>query len=66
VRGFTLAHAATPWAPPTAEQIGVIGTHWSRGWLIENNNIHHSICVGVTLGKYGDDWDNTSANTADG
>jgi alpha-N-arabinofuranosidase len=66
VRGFTLAQAATPWAPPTAEQIGLIGTHWSRGWLIENNNIHHSICVGVTLGKYGDDWDNTSANTADG
>ncbi len=37
VRGFTLRHAATPWAPPTAEQIGLIGTHWSKGWIIENN-----------------------------
>lgn len=27
VRGFRLRHAATPWAPPTAEQIGLIGTH---------------------------------------
>ena len=35
VRGFTMRHAATPWAPPTAEQIGLIGTHWSKGWIIE-------------------------------
>ena len=58
VRGFTLMNAATPWAPPTAEQIGLIGTHWSKGWIIESNVISHSICVGVTLGKYGDEWDN--------
>ncbi len=37
VRGFIMRHAATPWAPPTAEQIGLIGTHWSKGWIIENN-----------------------------
>ena len=37
MRGFTLEHAATNWAPPTAEQIGLIGTHWSKGWIIENN-----------------------------
>jgi alpha-N-arabinofuranosidase len=66
VRGFTLQHAATPWAPPTAEQVGLIGTHWSKGWIIENNIISHSICSGVALGKYGDQWDNTSANTAEG
>ena len=66
VRGFTMRHAATNWAPPTAEQIGLIGTHWSKGWLIENNTITHSRCVGVTLGKYGDDYDNTSANSAEG
>jgi len=65
-RGFTLRHAATPWAPPTAEQIGLIGTHWSKGWIIENNVISHSICSGIALGKYGDEWDNTSANTAEG
>jgi alpha-L-arabinofuranosidase len=66
VRGFDLCQAATPWAPPTAEQIGVIGPHWSKGWMIENNNVHHSICCGISLGKYGDQWDNTSANTAQG
>ena len=30
VNGFIMKHAATPWAPPTAEQIGLIGTHWSK------------------------------------
>lgn len=66
VRGFTMEHAASPWAPPTAEQIGLIGTHWSKGWIIENNDIRYSTCVGITLGKHGDQWDNTSANTAQG
>ena len=66
LRGFTLRDAATPWSPPTAEQIGLIGTHWSRGWIIESNVISHSICSGVTLGKHGDEFDNTSANSADG
>ncbi len=66
VRGFTMMHAATPWAPPTAEQIGLIGTHWSKGWIIEKNDISYSTCVGITLGKYGDQWDNTSQNTAEG
>ncbi|NUM52251.1 MAG: right-handed parallel beta-helix repeat-containing protein [Candidatus Hydrogenedentes bacterium] len=66
VRGFTLRDAATPWAPPTAEQIGLIGTHWSKGWIIESNMVSHSKCVGIALGKYGDQWDNTSANTAEG
>lgn len=66
VRGFTLRHAATQWAPPTAVQIGLIGTHWSKGWIIEDNIISHSRCTGVTLGKYGDEYDNTSENTAEG
>ncbi|MGA2540579.1 MAG: right-handed parallel beta-helix repeat-containing protein [Verrucomicrobiota bacterium] len=66
VRGFTLRQAATPWAPPTAEQMGLIGTHWSKGWIIESNVISHSVCAGIALGKYGDEWDNTSANTAEG
>ena len=60
VRGFIMRHAATPWAPPTAEQVGLIGTHWSKGWIIENNVISHSRCTGLTLGKYGDEWDNKS------
>ncbi len=66
VRGFTMMHAATPWAPPTAEQIGLLGTHWSTGWIIEDNDISYSTCVGITLGKYGDEYDNTSQNTAEG
>jgi alpha-N-arabinofuranosidase len=66
VRGFTLEHAATNWAPPTAEQVGLIGTHWSKGWIIENNTIRYSTCTGVTLGKHGDKFDNTSANSAEG
>ena len=59
VRGFTLEQAATPWSPPTAVQVGLIGTHWSKGWIIENNTIQYSACSGVTLGKHGDEFDNT-------
>ncbi len=66
VRGFVMGQAATPWAPPTAEQMGVIGTHWSKGWIIESNVVSHSVCAGIALGKYGDAFDNTSANTAEG
>jgi alpha-N-arabinofuranosidase len=66
VQGFKMMHAATPWAPPTAEQIGLIGTHWSKGWIIEDNDIRYSTCVGITLGKHGDKYDNTSADTAEG
>lgn len=51
VRGFRMAQAATQWAAPTAEQIGLIGTHWSKGWIIENNVISDSKCSGISLGK---------------
>lgn len=51
VSGFEMMHAATQWAPPTAEQVGLIGTNWSKGWIIENNTISHSRCTGITLGK---------------
>ncbi len=66
VSGFTMEQAATPWAPPTAEQIGLIGTHWSKGWIIENNTVRYSACSGISLGKYGDEFDNTSADSAEG
>ncbi|QBG49144.1 carbohydrate-binding protein [Verrucomicrobia bacterium S94] len=58
VSGFTLEHGSPNWAPPTAEQVGLIGTHWSKGWIIENNTIRYSSCTGITLGKYGDEMDN--------
>lgn len=51
VSGLNLSQAATQWAPPTAEQLGLIGTNWSKGWIIENNIIHDSKCSGITLGK---------------
>jgi alpha-L-arabinofuranosidase len=66
VRGFIMEHAATNWAPPTAEQMGLIGTHWSKGWIIENNTIQYSKCVGIALGKYGDEFDNRNTESADG
>jgi len=51
VRGFHMSQAATQWAAPTAEQIGLVGTHWSKGWIIENNVISDSKCSGISLGK---------------
>jgi len=66
LRGFTMQHAATNWAPPTAEQMGLVGTHWSKGWIIENNVIQYSKCVGIALGKHGDEFDNKSAEAAEG
>lgn len=51
VSGFELAQAATNWAPPTAQQKGLIGPNWSRGWVIENNCIHDAKCSAVCLGK---------------
>ncbi|MBL8231210.1 MAG: right-handed parallel beta-helix repeat-containing protein [Bryobacterales bacterium] len=51
IRGLRLRHAATQWAAPTAEQIGLIGTHWSKGWVIENNVLSDSRCSCLTLGK---------------
>jgi alpha-N-arabinofuranosidase len=66
IRGFTMEQAATNWAPPTAEQMGLIGTHWSKGWIIENNVVQYSKCVGIALGKYGDDHDNNETESAEG
>jgi len=51
IRGFTMSQAATQWAPPTAEQIGLIGPNWSKGWIIEDNVISDSKCSGISLGK---------------
>ncbi len=50
--GFTVNKAATQWAPPTAYQEGMIGPHWSKGWIIEDCDISESKCSGISLGKY--------------
>jgi len=60
VRGFEMAHAACPFTPPTGDQVGLIGPHWSKGWIIENNHIHDAKCSGVSLGKDATTGDNLS------
>jgi hypothetical protein len=51
IRGFHISQAASQWAAPTAEQIGMVATHWNKGWIIENNVISNAKCSGITLGK---------------
>lgn len=51
VKGFEMAQAATPWAPPTADQPGLLGANWSKGWIIESNIIHDSKCSAISVGK---------------
>lgn len=51
IRGFRVSQAATQWGAPTAEQVGMIATHWCKGWIIEDNRILNSRCSGITLGK---------------
>lgn len=50
--GFAVKQAATTWAPPTAYQEGMIGPHWSKGWIIEDCEVSDSCCSGISLGKY--------------
>ena len=51
IRGFDFSQAATQWGAPTAHQVGMIATHWNKGWIIENNTIHDTKSSGITLGK---------------
>ncbi|MBE5786045.1 MAG: hypothetical protein E7324_00725 [Clostridiales bacterium] len=52
--GFKIEKAATTWAPPAAFQDGMVGPHWSKGWIIEDCDISNSKCCGISLGKYYD------------
>ncbi|MCZ7430003.1 right-handed parallel beta-helix repeat-containing protein [Micromonospora sp. WMMA1949] len=65
VRGFELAHAASPWAPPTADQPGLIGPGWAKGWVIEDNVIHDAKCAAISIGKEGSTGQNFSALRGD-
>lgn len=51
ISGFHISQAATQWGAPTAEQVGMIASHWNKGWIIENNVISDSKCSAITLGK---------------
>lgn len=65
VRGFELCQAATQWAPPTANQPGLIGPNWARGWIIEDNDIHDATCSAVSLGKEASTGDNWATDRGD-
>ena len=65
VRGFELAQAACPWTPPTADQPGLIGPNWAKGWIIEDNDIHDAKCSAVSLGKEASTGQNYSAERGD-
>ncbi|MCR5135571.1 MAG: right-handed parallel beta-helix repeat-containing protein, partial [Oscillospiraceae bacterium] len=54
VSGFDINKGATTWAPPAAYQDGLIGPHWSKGWIIEECAVWGSRCCGISLGKYRD------------
>lgn len=51
VKGFEMGQAATPWTPPTADQPGLIGPHWSKGWIIEDNIVRDAKTSGISMGK---------------
>jgi len=50
VRGFTLRNAATPWAPPTVEQIGLIGVIGARAGSSKTTTLLFHV-FGITLGN---------------
>ncbi|MDR1824896.1 MAG: right-handed parallel beta-helix repeat-containing protein [Bifidobacteriaceae bacterium] len=58
VRGFELCQAACPWTPPTADQPGLIGPNWAKGWIIEDNVIHDAKCSAIAIGKEASTGDN--------
>ena len=51
VSGFILENAACNFASPSAEQPGLIGPRWAKGWIIENNTIRNARCSGISLGR---------------
>ena len=65
VKGFEMAQAASPWTPPTANQPGLIGPNWSKGWIIENNNIHDAKCSAISIGKTAATGDNYRSKRQD-
>ncbi|MBQ4199323.1 MAG: carbohydrate-binding protein [Kiritimatiellae bacterium] len=58
LRGILFMNAGPNWAPPTSEQTAIVGTNWSKGWIIEDCEVFGTECSGITLGKYGDEFDN--------
>ncbi|OZG62643.1 hypothetical protein BLEM_0560 [Bifidobacterium lemurum] len=63
VRGFEMAQATGDWAPPTAQQWGMVGPNWAYGWIIEDNVLHDAKFSAVSLGKELSSGDNEWART---
>jgi len=63
VRGFEMCQAATTWAPPSGDQPGLIGPNWSKGWIIEDNQIHDAKCSAISIGKEASTGDNLYTKT---
>ena len=61
LRGFEIAQAATPWNPPTGDQVGMVGVHWGKGWIIENNRLHDAKTSAISVGKDGTTGDNEAS-----
>ncbi|MEE3313403.1 MAG: right-handed parallel beta-helix repeat-containing protein [Treponema sp.] len=55
VSGFKICNGATTWAPPASYQDGLIGPHWSKGWILEDLEVCNARCCGISLGKYRDE-----------
>ncbi len=55
--GLSFVNAGPDWAHPRAEQVGIVGTNWSRGWTVEDCDISGSCCAGLTLGICANDFD---------
>lgn len=65
VRGFEICQAASPWTPPTSNQIGMVGPNWSKGWIIEDNILHDAKCSAISIGKEGSTGHNHHSFRAD-
>lgn len=58
VRGFEIAHAATPWNPPSGAQLGMVNPNWSLGWIIEDCDLHDAKTSAISLGTEASTGDN--------
>ena len=65
VRGFEMSQAACPWTPPTANQPGLLGPNWAKGWIMEDNVIHDAKCSAISIGKEASTGHNYAAGRGD-
>lgn len=50
IDGLHMMHAATRWAPPGAEQVGVIGPNQAKNWIIQNCIVEYGKTAGISIG----------------